>query len=107
VGQRTEDALLLDEETLMQCHDDFAIVNRHANAAVDQIVKVLLDFKLDPETSRDFVRIPKLIFQSILKPLCKDWQQVKRSFGRNAPQVVERSKATTCLGIYATPPTKH
>jgi hypothetical protein len=26
VGQRTEDALLLDEETLTRCHDDFAVV---------------------------------------------------------------------------------
>jgi hypothetical protein len=42
---------------LTRCHDGFAVVNRQANATVDQIVKVLLDFKLEPVPSRDFVRI--------------------------------------------------
>jgi hypothetical protein len=48
--------LLLDEVPLKRCHDHLAVINRQADATVDQVVKVLLDFELEPATWRDFVR---------------------------------------------------
>ncbi len=54
--QNIEGALLLDEEPLKRCHDRFAIIDRQADATVDQIIKSLLNFKLELVASRDFVR---------------------------------------------------
>ncbi len=54
--QNIEGALLLDEVPLKRCHDRLAVINRQADATVDQVAKVLLDFELEPATSRDFVR---------------------------------------------------
>jgi len=54
--QNIEGALLLDDVPLKRGHDRLAIVNRQAEATGGQIIKALLDLKLEPVAARDFVR---------------------------------------------------
>ena len=62
--QNIEGALLLNEEPLERSHDCFAFIDQQAEVAVDQIFEALLDLKLEPVASRDFVRTPSILISS-------------------------------------------
>jgi len=51
-----EGALLLDDVTLKRGRDRFAVLDRQADVAGDQVIKALFDLRLELVASRDFVR---------------------------------------------------
>ncbi len=72
----------LDEVPLKRCNDRLAVINRQADVTVDQIVKVLLDFELEPATSRDFVRTFNTDFAAHPAPRLPRLTASKARFGQ-------------------------
>lgn len=54
--QNIEGALQLDDVPLKRGRSCFAFFDQQADITGDQIIKALLDLKLEPVASRDFIR---------------------------------------------------